>query len=224
MHAAIPNRSAVLDKDALIGGCTRLQVGPVPLETIRAEIEALPAGLWGTRGGRVGVHNAAEAIFLRGHAPAEGDLPIEDRPPLDALPSLRTFIEHTIPAPPLRCLLARLPAGATIAPHIDRADYFAHSIRIHLPIQTEPGVLMISRGKAYRMGGGEVWALNNSNLHAVLHDGQAPRTHLICDFMPSEALVALLRDGERDLHADVPGLTQRLDAIAAEYRARMLQQ
>ncbi len=213
-----------LDKDTLIGGCTRLHTAPIPLDTIRIEIAALPVELWGSRGGRVGVHNAAEAIFLRGHAPAEGDKPIVDREPLDALPALRQFIEQTIPAVPLRCLLAKLPAGASIAPHIDRADYFANTIRIHLPIWTEPGVLMISRGKAYRMASGEVWALNNSNLHAVLHDGHAPRTHLICDFEPSDALQDMLRAGDRGLDVEIPGLAQRLDDISAGYRVSMRRQ
>ncbi len=219
-----PAAPTTLDKDTLIGGCLRLDAGTIPLDAIREEVAALPSDLWGSRGGRVGVHTAAEAVFLRGHAPAEGDKPIEDREPLAALPALRHFIQHTIPAAPLRCLLARLPAGASIAPHIDRADYFANTIRVHLPIWTEPGVLMISRGKAYRMAAGEVWALNNSNLHAVLHDGLAPRTHLICDFQPSDALQDMLRAGERDLAVDIPGLAQRLDDISARYRQGMLRQ
>src|SRR5437016_2818694 len=68
----------VLDKVALIGACARLPLR-CDAERLRAEVAALPASLWGTRGGRVGVHNAAQAIFLRGHAPAEGPRPIEDR-------------------------------------------------------------------------------------------------------------------------------------------------
>ncbi len=36
-----------------------------------------------------GVHRNAEALFLRGHAPAQGALPIEDREPLALLPYAR---------------------------------------------------------------------------------------------------------------------------------------
>ena len=79
---------APIDKQTLVGGCIRLplQIDAAPLQ---AELAALPADLWGRRDGRVGVHEVAEAIFLRGHAPAQGDLPIEDRPALARLPSVR---------------------------------------------------------------------------------------------------------------------------------------
>lgn len=104
-----------LDKGRLIGGCVRLPL-VIDNQRLGAEIAALPTSVWGTRDGRVGVHSVAEAIFLRGYAPAEGDKPVEDRPMLDALPYVRAIIEHLIPATRLRCLLAKLPrrgCGAT---------------------------------------------------------------------------------------------------------------
>ena len=82
---------AVLDKIALIGGCAKL---PITFDVARAvtEISALPQSFWGSRGGRVGVHNPAQAVFLRGYAPAEGNLPVEDREALSHLPYLRELI------------------------------------------------------------------------------------------------------------------------------------
>ena len=117
---ALPSHP-LLDKTALIGACTRL---PLKCDAVRlrTEVEAMPATLWGTRGGRVGVRNAAQAVFLRGHAPAEGNLPVADREALQHLPYVHEIITRLIPAPPLRCLLALLPAGAVIAPHIDHAE------------------------------------------------------------------------------------------------------
>jgi hypothetical protein len=123
----LPN-CEVLDKRHLIGGCARLPLS-VNAARLRAEVEQLPSEVWGTTGGRVGVHRQAEAVFLRGYAPAEGPRPIEDRPPLNSLPYAREIMEHLIPAPAMRCLLARLPAGGTVAPHIDQAPYFAKTIR-----------------------------------------------------------------------------------------------
>ena len=83
----------LLDKQTLIGGYVRL---PVAFDAARfaADIAALPAGLWGTTGGRVGVHRIAEGIFLRGYAPAEGERPIEDRPALASLPCARSADSH----------------------------------------------------------------------------------------------------------------------------------
>lgn len=199
----------LLDKTALIGGCARLPLH-CDAPRLRAEVEALPASLWGTRGGRVGVHNAAQAIFLRGHAPAEGNLPIEERAPLALLPYVREIIGTLIPAAPLRCLLALLPAGAVVAPHMDQADYFSKTIRLHVPIITHERLWMYCAGRSYRMAPGEIWALNNSALHAVWNAGDAPRTHLICDFLGSPALFDLLAHAERDLGIVDAAVQERL--------------
>jgi hypothetical protein len=189
----------VLDKISLIGGCARLPIG-FDAERALADVAALPEGYWGQRGGRVGVHNPAEAIFLRGHAPAEGDLPIEDREVLDRLPTLREVIERIVPATPMRCLLALLPAGAVIAPHIDQADYFSKVLRLHFPLTSNEHVWMFSIDRCYRMRPGEIWALNNSARHGVVNaDAQASRLHMICDFLASPELIELLARADRSL-------------------------
>lgn len=188
-----------IDKDTLIGGCVRLPV-PVDARRIAAEVLAIPQPLWGDRGGgRIGVHRPAEAIFLRGFAPADGELPVEDRDALQSVPAIRELIEQVIPASPLRCLIAKLRAGSVIAPHVDLPDYFAKTIRLHFPIVTHPSVRMFARGLWYHMQPGEAWALNNSNLHAVVNGWDQPRVHVICDFLPSPELLRLLSEGEHDL-------------------------
>ena len=187
----------VLDKHALVGGCVRLPL-QVDAARLKAEIAALPESMWGGSGGRVGVHSAAEALFLRGHAPAQGPLPIEDRPALDLLPYARYIIEELLGAPPMRCLLARLPADTVIAPHIDRAPYFSKTLRIHVPVETHDLSWMLCAGEGYVMREGEVWVLNNCAVHAVWNEHPTlSRTHMICDFLASPALLGLLERGER---------------------------
>lgn len=202
----------LLDKERLIGGCARLPLHVDP-QRLSLEVRELADSFWGTRGGRVGVHNPAEAVFLRGHAPAEGDKPIVDRPALAHLPYVRTIIYELIPSPPQRCLLARLPAGATIAPHIDRAPYFSKTIRIHVPVETHDRAWMVAGPLSYLMRAGEVWALNNSGPHAVwnAHD-RLPRTHLICDFLATPALAELLLRAERALGEERPEVSARTRA------------
>ena len=194
----IPGQTDI-DKATILGGCVRL---PLEVDAGRLidEVGALPEGYWGGTSGRVGVHRRAEAVFLRGYAPAEGDRPIEDRPALDELPYIRALIERSIPAPPMRCLLARLAAGATVPIHVDRAPYFSKTLRIHVPVETNPQVWMLADGRAYTMREGEVWVLNNSSLHGVVNgDPSRTRTHLICDFLPTAALLELILRGDRDL-------------------------
>jgi hypothetical protein len=213
--------SPVLDKDALVGTCLRL---PVAVDGARllAEVAALPAALWGTTAGRVGVHRAADAVFLRGHAPAEGDLPVEDRPALALMPYARRLIEQEIGDRPLRCLLARLPAGAAIAPHVDRAPYFHKTIRVHVPVETHDRAWMVCGGLSFRMRPGEVWALNNCTLHAVwnAHPTLA-RIHLICDFRPTPALLDALVRGERGLGRPVPEVDAHLAGLSRPAAARL---
>jgi hypothetical protein len=206
----------LLDKTRLIGGCARLPIR-CDIERLAAEVAAMPEALWGTRGGRVGVHNPAQAVFLRGYAPADGDLPVEDRDALSHLPYAQALIRTLIPAPPMRCLLALLPAGATILPHVDQAPYFGQTIRIHVPVSTNPQTWMYASGSSYRMAPGEIWALNNSAVHGVWNgDEERSRTHLICDFLPSPELLALLASADRSLGVDERAVHARLfDTSAA---------
>lgn len=198
----------IIDKATLVGGCLRL---PLRLDVPRlvAEVAALPEASWGTTAGRVGVHRAAEALFLRGFAPAQGDLPIDDREALALLPYAREIIEKLIPAPPQRCLLARLPGGATIDPHIDLALYFSKTLRLHFPIETHDQAWMIAGPLCYLMKPGEAWVLNNSGPHAVWNaDPRRSRTHMICDFLPTPALLQMMAAGERDLGRHIDAVEQ----------------
>jgi hypothetical protein len=204
-----------LDKTALIGGCTRLPVR-VDSHSLFEEVRSIPASAWGTRGGRIGVHSVAEAIFLRGFAPAAGDLPIEDQPILSSLPYIQSIIRQTIAAPPLRCLLARLPPGGLIRMHRDQAPYFGKSLRVHVPVETNAKVAMLCAGWCYHLACGEIWVLNNSADHAAWnsHPSQA-RTHLICDFLPSAQLLDLLSRGERHLGTRQPEIEHQTRTFEA---------
>jgi len=206
----------VLDKHSLVGGCVRLPL-QVDAKRLLDEVAALPPDVWGSTGGRVGVHSAAEALFLRGYAPAQGDAPIEDRPALDRLPYARSIIQELIDAPAMRCLLARLPADTVIPPHIDRAPYFAKTLRIHVPVETHELSWMLCAGQGYVMRAGEVWALNNSAVHAVWNEHPAlSRTHMICDFLASPALLDLLARGERALGRTMPEVERRVSAARGQ--------
>lgn len=201
-----------IEKSAIVGGCVLLPL-QVDAQRLRAEVDSLPQTLWGSRGGRVGVHLAADAIFLRGHAPAEGDLPIEDRQALQHLPYVREIVNTLIPAPALRCLLARLPPGATVGMHIDTAPYFSKTLRMHVPVVTHESAWMLAAGYVYAMRPGEVWILNNSALHGVWNDHVSiSRTHLICDFLPTAGLLAMLARGN-------PGLGRLDESIELRMRA-----
>jgi hypothetical protein len=102
-------------------------------------------------------------------------------------------------------MLARLPGGASVLPHIDRAPYFSKTLRVHVPVESNDRSFMICGGLAYQMKPGQAWALNNVTVHAVwnAHPSLA-RTHLICDFLPDPALLEILARGDRDLGRPMP--------------------
>ncbi len=82
----------VIDKTTLVGGCLRLTVR-IDAQRLADEVAACRRRSEGSTGGQVGVHRNAEALFLRGYAPAQGALPIEDREPLALMPSARDHRE-----------------------------------------------------------------------------------------------------------------------------------
>jgi len=113
----------------------------------------------------------------------------------------------------LRCLLARLPAEAVVGIHIDRAPYFSKTLRLHFPVETHEGAWMYCNGEVYLMRPNEIWVLNNSVPHGVWNAHPIlARTHMICDFLPTPALLDLMARGEQ-------GLGQRKLDVEAHIRA-----
>ncbi len=208
-----PDPRPVLTPAALAdAGCVRLPLR-VDAVRLRAEIDALAAEVWTSRAERIGVHRDAGAVFLRGRAPAEGDLPIQDREVLGRLPYTRRLIWETFRAPPQRCLLARLEGGGIIPEHRDLGPYFARTVRLHIPVISHEEVFMLCGGLSYQMAPGEVWRLDNGARHGVWNaDADRPRTHLICDFTPSPALQEMLEGAEA-------GLGRRNERVAGAIRA-----
>jgi hypothetical protein len=112
----------------------------------------------------------------------------------------------------MRCLLARLPAGACISPHVDRPPYFGQTLRLHFPVTSHERAFMFCAGRCYVMRPGEVWVLNNSTTHGALNaDPHLDRTHLICDFVPNPTLLALVATGARDLGERRPEIEAQLN-------------
>ncbi|MEW6981785.1 aspartyl/asparaginyl beta-hydroxylase domain-containing protein [Colwelliaceae bacterium 6471] len=77
-----------------------------------------------------------------------------------------------------RIMLARLPAGACIHPHIDNhASYYVH--KIHVPLMTNPKTIFHVDDQEMHMEVGHIIEVNNKKGHAVYNDGDTDRIHLI---------------------------------------------
>ncbi len=207
-----------IDKDEIIGGCARLPIS-IDAEKLQSQISSMKSEHWGTTGARIGVHTQVEAVFLRGHAPAEGDKPIIDRQALDEVPYVREIIQDIIPAAVQRCVIANLKPQGHVRLHADEGEYFFRHIRLHFPVFTNKKVVMYVNRRSYRMLPGEVWALNNNSDHGVMNRSATEnRIHIIADFIPSKELLELLADSSKGLGVQDDATFRQLK----EFRRRQL--
>ena len=187
-----------IDKDKLIGSCVQLP-GHFDVDRMRAEIASIPAGLWGEY--RSEEQREAVAVFLKGYPPNQFK-PDEERTVLAKLPYLRQVIYEQLPGKPRKCLVARLPAAATIHVHVDGGkgmeEYFTSTVRLHIPIWTNPDVHFFIAPRFFALGEGELWAINNRVEHGVINDHlHDERVHLIVDVDPDEEMIEMIRAGWR---------------------------
>jgi hypothetical protein len=104
-----------------------------------------------------------------------------DTPALDAAPYLREVL-HGLGFPLGAARLMRLDAGSVINTHTDPDLAFEDgTVRLHIPIATNPGVEFLVNGTPAVMRPGECWYLRLSDPHSVRNDGDTPRVHLVID-------------------------------------------
>ena len=81
-----------------------------------------------------------------------------------------------------RIMLARMPPGGEILPHIDANPAAQWPHKIHVPLLTNPQVGFRIGEKVYYFPEGEAVEVNNLGIHAVRNDGATDRIHLIFEY------------------------------------------
>lgn len=81
-----------------------------------------------------------------------------------------------------RVMLARLPPGGVIRPHIDANLAAKWPHKIHVPISTNPMVVCFFGGEEHHFPEGEAVEVNNLHPHWVRNDGNTHRIHLIFEY------------------------------------------
>ncbi len=117
----------------------------------------------------------------------------EDTPILAQTPYFQTVLAAF--ACPLQAVrLMRLTAGSTIKTHNDLDLAHEHgTVRIHVPIVTDPAVEFLLNGTAVSMAPGEAWYLRLSDPHSVHNRSQISRVHLVIDALVNDWLTDTLR-------------------------------
>lgn len=123
--------------------------------------------------------------------PAPGCAEFADTPALDASPYFRAVLGNF--ACPLQTVrLMRLTPGSRIKEHRDHELAFeAGSVRIHIPVTTNPDVDFRLNGVRCVMEAGSAWYLRLSDLHSVANPGTSDRVHMVVDATVNGWLEAL---------------------------------
>ena len=85
-----------------------------------------------------------------------------------------------------RVMLARMPAGGVIHPHIDANPAAKWPHKIHVPLTTNPGVVSLFGGAEHRFPVGQAVEVNNLGPHWVRNGGQTDRIHLIFEYYDAD--------------------------------------
>jgi hypothetical protein len=81
-----------------------------------------------------------------------------------------------------RIMLARMAPGGVIHPHIDASPSAKWPHKIHVPLQTNPGVSFYIDPEHYHFPEGIAIEVNNLGTHAVRNAGDSDRIHLIFEY------------------------------------------
>lgn len=103
-----------------------------------------------------------------------------------------------IPAKVHSARLTRLSPGGFFGEHRDRCGFHYGLVRLHIPITTDPGAVLIIDGQEHRWQPGTWWYGDFSRLHALRHDGVHDRIHLIVDVTVTPDLLDLFPASFRD--------------------------
>ncbi|MFK5892197.1 MAG: aspartyl/asparaginyl beta-hydroxylase domain-containing protein [Pseudomonadota bacterium] len=93
----------------------------------------------------------------------------------------------------IRVILVRLLPKGVITPHTDNGYSLSRCHRVHIPIFTSDKTSFFVGEEPKNMKEGEIWEINNRNVHAVKNDSEESRIHLIMDYvLPGECVLDYL--------------------------------
>lgn len=168
-------------------------LGPVDIADLRAAVLTLPEAIWeaenATKPNRFGVLDETRHIVFRFLESPLDWRNAYDRP---AWPQWRHLLEPVLGeavrsygyargAFP-RVMLARMPPGSVIRPHIDDQPAARWPHKIHVPLATNPDVVCFFGGREHHFAPAEAVEVNNLGPHWVRNGGRTDRIHLVFEY------------------------------------------
>jgi quercetin dioxygenase-like cupin family protein len=85
----------------------------------------------------------------------------------------------------VRVLLVKLKKESKITPHVDMGNSLVSCKRTHIAVITNPDVIFVVGGESKNMKEGDIWEINNQNVHSVTNNSNEDRIHFIIDYETS---------------------------------------
>ncbi|MGA7673652.1 MAG: aspartyl/asparaginyl beta-hydroxylase domain-containing protein [Rhizomicrobium sp.] len=121
----------------------------------------------------------------------------EDTPMLGICPYFRKVL-GTFACEVLSARLMRLAPGSLIKEHRDHdLSVERGTVRIHIPIATNPGVEFELNRSRVVMKPGSAWYLRLSDPHRVANNGATDRVHMVVDLIVNEWIREILQQAVR---------------------------
>jgi hypothetical protein len=173
------------------------RLGPVDVAALRAAVAAIPEAVWdaenAAKPNKFDVLDATRHIVLRFVDSPRDWRGSHDRP---AWPRWRGLLEPVLAEAVRgygyargvfpRVMLARMPAGGVIHPHVDANPAAKWPHKIHVPLLTNPAVVCCFGGGEHRFPAGEAVEVNNLGPHWVRNAGTSDRVHLIFEYYDAD--------------------------------------
>jgi hypothetical protein len=101
--------------------------------------------------------------------------------------------------------LMKLTAGAEVTPHVDINYYWSERMRVHVPIETQPGVRFVCGEAEVNMGAGECWLFDTWRMHRVVNVPGHERVHLVADTVGGDRFWDIAARGRAPSQAGADG-------------------
>jgi hypothetical protein len=173
------------------------KLGPVDIAALQTAVQAIPEAVWAAE--NAGKPNRFEVLDETRHIVFRFiDSPLDwrqshDRP---AWPQWRGLLEPVLAkaVQPYgysrgvfpRVMLAKMPPGGVIHPHIDANPAAKWPHKIHIPLVTHPKVVSFFGGAEHHLAVGEAVEVDNLGPHWVHNGGEAARIHLIFEYFDAD--------------------------------------